>query len=73
MPEERLSLDEALRMFGYEAAYASFDEDRKGTLEVGKVADMVVLAEDIYEADPHSIKDIQVKMTLCGGKVVYEA
>jgi len=73
MPEERLSLDEALRMFGYEAAYASFDEDRKGTLEVGKVADLVVLAEDICETDPHSIKDIQVKMTLCGGKVVYEA
>lgn len=73
MPEERLSLDEALRMFGYEAAYASFDEDRKGTLEVGKFADMVVLGQDICQVEPHSIKDIKVEMTLCGGKIVYKA
>ena len=73
MPEEKLSVDEALRMFGYEAAYASFDEHQKGTLEIGKAADLVVLDRDICQEDPHKIKDIQVKMTLCGGKIVYKA
>lgn len=73
MPEERLSVDEALRMFGYEAAYASFDEHQKGTLEVGKLADLVVLGEDICTVDPHNIKDIPVLKTIVGGKVVYEA
>jgi predicted amidohydrolase YtcJ len=60
-------------MFGYEAAYASFDEHQKGTLEVGKLADLVVLGEDICTVDPHNIKDIPVLKTIVGGKVVYEA
>lgn len=73
MPEERLSIDEALRMFTYEAAYASFDEDKKGTIEVGKFADFVVLDQDICKVDPHTIKDINVMLTMCGGKVVFRA
>ena len=72
MPQERLSIDEALSMFSYEAAYASFDENVKGTVEAGKYADLVVLDQDICEVDPHTIKDIRVMLTMCGGKVVYE-
>jgi len=60
-------------MFGYEAAYASFDENEKGTLEVGRLADLVVLGQDICEVDPHSIKDIPIAMTVVGGEIVYEA
>ena len=73
MPEERLSIDEALSMFSYEAAYASFDEDIKGSVELGKLADLVVLDKDICGVDPHNIKDINVILTMCDGKVVYEA
>ncbi len=72
IPEERLSVEEAVRLFTTEGAYASYEEDSKGSLECGKLADMTVLSQDIFAADVHSIKDIQIEETLVGGRSVYK-
>ncbi len=72
-PNQKVSVEEALRIYTMHSAYASFDEDRKGSLEVGKMADMVVLGEDPTQIDPFGIKDIQVQRTIVGGRTVYEA
>ena len=52
-------------------AYASFEEDSKGSIEVGKLADLVVLGSDPTQIDPLSIKDIHVEQTIVGGETVY--
>ena len=72
LPEEKLSLGEALRLFTKYAAYGSYTENENGTVELGKNADFVVLSEDIYKSQPEHIKDIQVDMTIVAGKTVYE-
>lgn len=71
IPSEKLSVDEAVKLFTKYAAYASYTEDECGTLELGKWADLVVLGEDIYEIDPDEIKDVKVDMTVLAGKTVY--
>jgi hypothetical protein len=63
---------EALKLYTINAAYQSFDEDRLGSIEVGKLADMVVLGQDIMTASPEKIMDTSVDMTIIDGKVVYE-
>lgn len=70
-PSQRLSVTEALRAYTSGAAYAGFDEDRLGTIEPGKLADLVVLEESPWES-PESIAEIDVAMTLLGGDAVYE-
>jgi hypothetical protein len=70
-PEERLTIDEALRLYTLSSAYASFEEDLKGSIETGKLADLVVLSENPYETAPDHIKDIEVEMTIVGGDIVY--
>ena len=72
-PNQKVSVEEALRIYTMHSAYASFDEDRKGSIEVGKLADLVVLGEDPTRIDPFGIKDIQVQRTIVGGRTVYEA
>ena len=54
------------------AAYLTFEEDIKGSLEVGKLADMVVLSEDLLTIDPDRTMDTQVEMTILGGTIVYQ-
>ena len=73
MPEERISVPEAFAMHTTTAAYAGFEENDKGTLEVGKLADIAVLAEDPFEIQPERIKDLQVEMTIAGGEIKYQA
>jgi hypothetical protein len=70
-PEERLTIDEALRLYTLNSAYASFEEGLKGSIEPGKLADLVVLSENPYETAPNQIKDIEVEMTIVGGEIVY--
>jgi len=70
---QRISVEEALRMYTYNGAYASFEENAKGSIEAGKLADLVVLGEDPTEVDPYTIKDIPVERTMVGGRSVYEA
>ena len=70
--EERLTMDEAIKYYTYGSAYASFEEDDKGTLEVGKLADMVVLSQDLFSIDPKEITKTKVLYTILGGKIVYD-
>lgn len=72
-PEEAVSVVEAIRLHTYEPAYMTFDENVKGSIEVGKLADMVVLGEDILSVDPDRIRRIPVEITIIGGKEVYRA
>jgi predicted amidohydrolase YtcJ len=71
LPEERLSLEEAVYNYTMGSAYASFEDNIKGSITEGKLADLVVLSEDIFEVKPERIKDIKVEMTFLGGKLVY--
>ena len=70
-PGERVSLEQAIRSYTLETAYMTFDEEDRGSLEVGKFADMIVLAEDIFTADPERIKDIGIEQAIVGGEVVH--
>ena len=69
--EESLTVEEALRTYTLNAAYASFDEERKGTVEVGKFADLTILSDDLDTVSPERIKDIAVEMVLVDGEIVY--
>ncbi|MGA2464867.1 MAG: amidohydrolase [Thermodesulfobacteriota bacterium] len=70
---QKLTLMEALKIYTLGSAYASFEEDRKGSLKPGKLADMVVLKEDITKVSPDEIKDISISLTMVGGDVKYHA
>lgn len=68
-PGQRITMREALRAHTYEAAYASFDEDVKGSIETGKYADMTVWTKDLYNITPAEILDAKIVMTIVGGTV----
>ena len=70
--KERVSVMEAIKMYTINGAYASFEEDIKGSLETGKLADLVVLSDSILDADPAKIKDLNVDMTIIDGNIEYE-
>jgi predicted amidohydrolase YtcJ len=70
-PEERLTVDEALRLYTINAAFASFEEDIKGSIESGKLADLIILSQDPHEVSPEKIKDIEVEMTIVGGQIAH--
>lgn len=70
-PEEAVTVEEAIRLHTAATAYQNFDEDVRGTLEVGKVADLVILGEDILTVPSERIKEIPVLTTIIGGKEVY--
>ncbi len=70
-PEQRLSVEEAVRAYTSSAAQAVGLDDRLGSLSPGKLADLVVLDRDIFECDPMEIKDAQVQATFIGGQRVY--
>ncbi len=71
-PQEKLTPMEALRAYTINGAYASFEENIKGSIEPGKLADMVVLSENPLEFDPWEIRNIKVEKTIIGGEIVYE-
>jgi len=68
---QRISVEEALRLYTLNGAYASFEENIKGSVEIGKLADLVVLGSDPTKIDPMGIKDIQIQQTILGGRTVY--
>ena len=72
IPSEKMSVDEAVKLFTKYAAYASYSEEENGTIELGKKADLVVLDRDICEIDPSEIKDVEVDMTILDGNIVYQ-
>ena len=71
-PEEAISVMDAIRLFTIDAAYAGFEEGIKGSIEPDKLADLIVLNEDILTVDPSTIKDIAVDYTIVNGEIVYE-
>ncbi len=72
LPDQRLSLPEAIAGYTRGGAHAEFCEDKKGMLKPGMLADIVVLGADIEAHDPAAIKDIPVRYTICDGKITYE-
>ena len=72
-PEQRLTREEALRGFTLAGAYAAFQEKDKGSLEPGKLADFVLLSDDIMQVPPGAIWQAHVTLTVLGGAVVYSA
>ncbi len=70
---QRISVDDALRVNTINGAYASREESIKGSIAPGKLADFVVLADDLHTVDQGKIKDIQIVRTVVGGKTVYKA
>ena len=71
-PSEALTMPEAIVGYTRLAAHLTFEEDVKGSLEVGKYADMVVLSQDLLTIDPDETMETEVEMTILGGAVVYE-
>jgi predicted amidohydrolase YtcJ len=72
-PEEAVSMKDALTMYTRSGAFLTREEKIKGSLEVGKLADMVVLPEDLLAIAPEKLLNLKVDMTILGGKVVYDA
>jgi len=70
-PEESLTLEEALTTYTLNAACASFEEDKKGSIAVGKFADLTILSEDLSKIPPEKIKDVTVETVIVDGKIVY--
>ncbi len=73
VPEQKLTLDQALRAYTVGSAYAEFSEKVKGTLTPGKLADLVMLDRDLYRINPADIDQARVVLTVMDGKVVWEA
>ena len=72
MPEQRLTVEQAIRLFAQGGPYAAFEEHLKGSLEKGKMADMVVLDDDPFRVHPDTIKDIKPVLTIVGGEIAYD-
>jgi predicted amidohydrolase YtcJ len=70
-PEQRLTAREAVRAVTIDAARQTFDEERKGSIEVGKLADFVVLSENPLTVEPMAIRDIRVEETIKEGETVW--
>ncbi len=72
-PEEGLNVLEAIRLYTTYSAYAGFEEASKGSLEPGKLADLIVLSEDPFDIPVDALKDVRVQTTIVGGRVVHDA
>jgi predicted amidohydrolase YtcJ len=72
-PEEKISVEEALRCYTIYNAYAGFHEHRTGSLEPGKLADFVVLSQDLLTINPVNIPEVEVLMTIVGGEIQYQS
>ena len=72
LPEEKVSIEEAIRAYTLGSAFAEFEERRKGTLSPGKFADLIVLSQDITNVSPSELLRTDVLLTMVGGKIVYQ-
>jgi predicted amidohydrolase YtcJ len=72
IPEQKISVAEAVKAYTWTSAYAEFAEDTKGTITPGKLADFVVLSADIFNMPPEKIEKAEVVCTIVGGRIVYE-
>jgi predicted amidohydrolase YtcJ len=69
--DARIKLVEAIRCYTLNGAYASFEEDIKGSIETGKLADVAVIDRDLTEIKPENIRDAKIYMTIVNGKILY--
>ncbi len=72
-PEQKLTVTEAVEAYTMGSAYAEFQEKEKGSITPGKLADMVLLSDDIFSISPEKIREVKVEKTILGGKVIWEA
>src|SRR5437764_1692932 len=72
-PEQKLTIAEAVQAYTMGSAYAEFQENDKGSITVGKLADMVMVSDDILSIDPTKLRDVKVLRTIVGGKTVWDA
>jgi len=72
-PEQKLTVEESVSAYTVGSAYAEFQENEKGSITPGKLADMVLLSEDIFSIDPVKIRDVKVLKTIVGGKVIWDS
>jgi hypothetical protein len=73
VPAQKITVEEAVRGYTAGSAYAEFAEAEKGTLAAGSLADIVILSDDIFTIPPAKIRDVTVRTTIVGGRVVYDA
>jgi hypothetical protein len=73
IPEQKITVAQAVHAYTVGAAYAQFEEKRKGSLEPGKLADMAVLSKDIFHIDPVQIENMRVDLTILDGRIIYDA
>ena len=73
VPQQRLSLEDTIRAYTLGAAFAGHREETEGSLEPGKLADLIVLSQDLFKIEPSTIVKTRVMLTMVGGKVVYKA
>ena len=71
-PQEKITIEEAIQAYTLNTAYAAYEEDIKGSIAVGKLADFLVVSDNLLTMDPDRIKDVRVLTTVVGGKIVYE-
>ena len=71
VPEQKITIEDAIKCYTINSAYASFEENIKGSIEVGKLADLIVLSDDIFTIDPVKIKDAKVELTMFDGQIIY--
>jgi hypothetical protein len=72
-PEQKLTVAEAIEAYTMGSAYAEFQEEEKGSITPGKLADMVLLSDDVFSIEPEKIRDVKALKTLVGGKLVWDA
>jgi hypothetical protein len=73
IPEQKISVEEAVRAYTFGSAYAEFQEKEKGTIAAGKLADLVILSDDIFTMNPNEIDKTKVLTTIVDGKIIYES
>ena len=73
IPEQKISVEETVKAYTYGSAYAEFQENVKGTISTGKLADFVILSDDIFTIKPENIRNAKVLTTIVDGKIVYQS
>jgi hypothetical protein len=72
VPQQKIKVEEALRAYTIDAAYAGFSEKTSGSLEPGKLADMVILGRNLFDTPPEELNAVPIRKTIVGGKIVYD-
>jgi predicted amidohydrolase YtcJ len=73
VPGEAVSLEDAIKAYTLGAAFAGRREKQEGSLEAGKLADLIIVNQDLFKIEPQEIGKTEVRLTMVGGKVVYES